>query len=198
MHTRKIFPRGFETRAANTTSPYDELLEVSGNKEVGAIYKNWVLTRTQPDTFETVKTAIGLAHALIGHSLSEWYRINSDNEFLSTNALSFLEDTVNYLVTGKRRLSMENWHLLLNDRERRDGPAGKIKTYRELTGGDNGLALFKDSEYASAWLAKPNGITDLIQTLQLFFGDAKTHSISNRIPYNPALHKAMYGLNPTP
>lgn len=195
MHIRKIFPRGFEVREIDPIKQYPEVMEVSGNKEVSTLYKNWILVQKQPPVFESVETATRLAHTLIGQSLKEWYVVNASNEFLNLNALSFMEDTINFLVTGKRRLSMENWHLLLSNKERRDGPAGPVKTYAALTT-LNGESFFKDAEYISAWLSKPNGITDLIQSLQILFGEHQDRAVPNRFPYNPAIHKAIYGLNP--
>ena len=187
MRNFATFPRGYRV-------PSNETLEVAGSNETDTLFKEGILLR-KINEFDMMTTALNLAHELIGTTFDEFYSANMDNDYLGNNGLLFLEDTMIFIMTGKRRLSVENWTLMLNEKAvKNTDPRAKLLTYKELVN-QNGIPAFGSKHYVSQWISQPNGLIDLIKSMNLLFGDVRGPSSIGRIPYSPETHRAIFGLS---
>lgn len=87
---------------------------------------------------------------------------------------SFLEDTVRYIETGKRRVSIASWdYVLLQSYQHPDTPntafvkdsntVNKKKQYAVLPKED-------DPYFIAKWISYPDGFKDMLWTLRILFG----------------------------
>lgn len=113
----------------------------------------------------------------------QFAKIGGFNKFIETQAVygshtlamaSFLEDTVRYIETGKRKVSIASWDFMLRQSYlHQDEP--KLAFVNENN------RLVKKKEYAvlpelvepyfiSKWLSYPDGFKDMLWTLRILFG----------------------------
>lgn len=128
-----------------------------------------VMSVTDAKHFESVMRN---ALTLLGAG-PDWITIQAMNSNLSKPQVEFLVDTVNYIVTGKRRYYMATWRELCADLNNN----GAVKPI--VLGGKVVNPTIRvpaewlkghPAEIISRWIAREGGVVDLIESLQLMFG----------------------------
>lgn len=86
-------------------------------------------------------------------------------------ATDFMMDTLNYLTTGRRKLSIENWFDLLEVNPTVMTPVANSIVNRAT---DDYCTLIRMSsvDLVCRWLQQPDGLKDLITSCMLIFGDS--------------------------
>lgn len=100
-----------------------------------------------------------------------WFILQDNNAQRVDWNYKFLLDTIRFIATGRRELSIHSWPMLVTD----EPPAGL-----QLIGGREDVAkLFKTLALATSteamlqrWVSQPRGFEDLMYTLNLLFGKA--------------------------
>lgn len=112
-----------------------------------------------------------------GTNLRNWMVLQDNKPTVGTYHSDFLLDTMQYLMTGKRRMTMHNWYRLLG-LPVTSGNAGVGKAVKLFTRvGRKDERPYADSDVPSriemvitAWLSKEDGLLDLMHTTFLVFG----------------------------
>lgn len=90
-----------------------------------------------------------------------WFNLQTkDNELLNANVKDFIEDTYNFIKTGKRKLDLSTWEVLLEETSLSE----KDKTNVNIKKG-----LVMDIDYLIEWSKHPNGFYDMLKTTYLLF-----------------------------
>lgn len=103
-------------------------------------------------------------------NFEDWLTLQRQNPKIVGYNLEFLVDTLRFIRTGQRELSIATWEQLLTEAT---GPQlSPLKTNArpsdlQLLPEERKYQIFK------TWLSKPNGVTDMIQTLHLVFGHSR-------------------------
>lgn len=127
------------------------------------------MTTTSPLTaWPYRKQVLMEASRLFGKSFFSWIATQYQNPYLYGRNFDFLEDTLRYIRTGRRRMGVRSWKALMeekpaalpNMKQRRVEP-GLIPTYPTGTTTANVL---------TEWCSRPGGFEDLLQTLGVFYG----------------------------
>ncbi len=122
-----------------------------------------IIDKTHPELIlEIVKKAVQLFGS---NNLYSFVQANLlYNRFKSDLHWEFLKDTIQFIKTGKRSMSMSTWQSLLVL------PNGKLsKTHSPKT-----TYSMNPSEYSGAtiqkWLTQDNGLADLTYSMRIIFG----------------------------
>lgn len=163
-----VYPRGFaryDEEAAGTV-PGDH------NDVIGRLYVEHIEGTSKLGPADLVVKMLDLAGHFLGLG-SRWIITQRENPNLSAAQVEFVEDTINYIVSGKRRMYIGTW-LSLTD----EPMTGQIKPMvagggrvanpsivvpPELSSGEPGLVIAR-------WLSQDQGLSDMICALNLMFG----------------------------
>lgn len=112
-----------------------------------------------------------------GNNFHFWYQAQKASPLMSDYHQRFLEDTIRYLLTGKRELSVQSWDslLTLSTDSNEYILDNKVVTqfFNEHVPGE-GIKTPKNrttTEVLQLWWTKPAGVGDLLYTLHILFGD---------------------------
>lgn len=194
----QIYPRGFlgsplPVQVARKQTPFSQsykqkqfswsLLDTQdktriGDYNVGKLFSKLIRAEASINSHSFRERIFKEAFKLFGgNHFYFWYHAQKASPILSDYHKRFLEDTINYLSTGKRELSVQSWDSLLslttdvneygtdsrnvidffNDRV--DGEGIKTPTNRTTV------------DVLQLWWSKPAGVSDLLYTLHILFGD---------------------------
>lgn len=106
-------------------------------------------------------------------SFYEWCSLQEKSPYLSDLHVRFLNDTLRFIQTGVREMSIRNWSLLVHPSQT-PHKAAVTYDYRKFFGVGqatimNRSALLRD--IIPTWVARPGGYADLLQTLNIVFGE---------------------------
>lgn len=142
--------------------PFDDLIETMFKMFVGktANIMSW-------DYRKVVLTRI----AQLFGNFNAWLHIQAlNNDHLYGMNYDFIVDTLRFIRTGRRHMSVFTWYdLLLEYPEQKLSASSRVRN-RELLITDAGE--FKD--YISMWVSHPGGFEDLLWTAHVLFGSSKT------------------------
>lgn len=122
--------------------------------------RSWVVKRS----------ALRLAKLMMGDNFREWCRKSVTTGSYHQRNDDFLVDTLRFIHTGNRSLSVRSWKDLLPgvlDSERVD------QLYRVKRESFPYPVPYSMSECLSLWCAHPKGLEDMVCTLDVLFGDAR-------------------------
>ncbi|TXI10402.1 MAG: hypothetical protein E6Q68_08300 [Polynucleobacter sp.] len=166
----------------------------STNPEIDSLYQ---LMSTTP----LVIGDIGFKEKVISEALvafgtdhlSSWVDYQNKSPYLGDLHKEFITDTLCFIATGKRRMSLFTWISLLDDKGRNDGknlsvkePRGLVTEYEKnmISSWFEGHGRLKPHivDSINEWLMQDNGLNDLVVTLAILFGEFKDGSFkSNKI-----------------
>lgn len=178
MLKRTFFPRGYvsgQKVPGGTTDGCVDFVE-HGDPEVRALAK-MLMAEQGIHGWENEKRVLNAAVRLFGEDIGDWFILQNTNgcfvdakgDTLKYN-VAFLQDTFDFLFRDTlRSASTVNWLDLMTDAT----PTTTVNVHK-----DHGLSLKppayirKDWRrcFLARWLAKPNGMTDLVMSLYILFG----------------------------
>lgn len=112
-----------------------------------------------------------------GKSFYFWYTSQRASPLLGDYQQRFLEDTLSYLITGKRSVSIQTWDSLLTFTTQTDEPTPDSSIMRDFFGersDGTGEKIPKNRNIVDVlqlWWEKPAGVGDLLHTLHILFGN---------------------------
>jgi hypothetical protein len=158
---------GYVTPGANVAEHYgcyeDWTLGDNRVNEFAATPSLEIIDKTHPELIlEISKKAVELFGG--NHLLSFIQENLKYNRFKSDLHFEFLKDTIEFIKTGKRSMSISTWQSLLII------PTGKMST----TQAAKTTYSMNPSEYSGAtiqkWLTQENGLADLTYSMRIIFG----------------------------
>lgn len=124
------------------------------------------------------RCALEAALCLFGKtSLTLWLRETIKQSSYGYRQDEFIEDTLRFIYTGQRRLSVQSWKPLLSS----EGSADvQYRVKRETFPFSTNMNM---SECLSRWCAHPKGLQDMVCALDILFGDYPGNRVSEK--YEP-------------
>ena len=115
-----------------------------------------------------------------GWDFTDWYLLHGKDPAIDTNLIEFIEDTCRFLMTGERKYPVQSWKEMV-------GMTSTPYVYREVPPYISALTgvvsynqptsqrrLTKD--VVQLWQTRPEGITDMLLSLQIMFGPVQFKS----------------------
>lgn len=197
----QMYPRGFlgrslGPRVEKAPKPFQDLRnglrydmsifepksdEVSYNHSVQGLWAKLLKGEARISNMDFRKQI--LEEALVSFGTKDffsWYRVQRFSQLYGANQRDFLEDTIRFLSTGKRSVSIQNWHALLTLGETEDIAREEereiVKEFFNLDVYDRPYVgqVNQNSDLLHVictWMSIPNGDEDLLGTLQILFGN---------------------------
>lgn len=151
-----------------------------GHPEVVALYNDFTAPGAQVKNWAFRKRIIQLATKLISGKNNWFIALDSDTRIQEYN-YEFILDTVRFIATGKRRISIYSWPLLISHPEDNvlKGEHSEIrKLFKELALSTSHTVLIQK------WCQQPGGIDDLMFSLNILFGDRRVRDLDSTVPAN--------------
>jgi len=107
-------------------------------------------------------------------NFAEWYTAQFQSPSFGETHRDFLDDTLHYLMTGNRRMAVQNWNVILDEDERRVSSTAlseKAVTYfgrRNLT--EVAQLNLSIDEVVQQWMHQSGGFSDMLTTGHILFG----------------------------
>lgn len=160
--TLLMYPYGYVTKH-QTNSAFTG--ESFGDGGVTELYDRYMARQSLNYDWSYISSVIKRATDLIGIDFNQWLKVQTPhNPYVYGVNRDFLEDTVNYIRTGARRMPIHLWRELLVEKPReRSAIESTVKTSPILP-------LEQGNAYVARWLSHPDGLSDLICTLHILFG----------------------------
>lgn len=138
-----------------------------GHPEVVKLYKEFTGPGAQVKNWQFRSRVIKLAVKLISGRSNWFIGIDSDTSVQEYN-YEFILDTVRFIATGKRKISIHSWPMLISHHPE-DGTPEEHADIRKLF---HTLALTTNhTDLIQRWCTQPNGIDDLMFSLNILFGN---------------------------
>ena len=151
-----------------------EVSPYKGIPQVDALWKEYqsgVSFMTSFDFREKVlKTAL-IAFGTL--SFFDWCNLQNKNIYFTALHKKFLNDTFNFIQTGKRSVANTTWQSLLSMKEAtpKDSETPfEINEFFRINEGPNCRRSFRLSDNVNEWVMQENGFEDLLMTVHLLFG----------------------------
>lgn len=148
--------------------PGEKKLDTAPDDRVTEEYCRWQEDRAGFRSWATHETAIKLAIELFG-DFQSWLREQQDNPNLSPHGWSFLLETIRFINTGERRVNVfTHTSMILMD----------VDAFNRMPQGDRkvklaSLVLPSPDTVFCHWLRQPNGFSDMLCSLAVFFGNTQ-------------------------
>lgn len=185
----RIYPRGFighaDVEIAKDTNNVSFFSQISGNtptqniaynSEVTEVYEELMKTPFRINQFPIRERILKAALTCFGFSnFYDWILIQSKSNTLDVLSAEFIEDTVSFIFTGKRKLSIVTWERMIDPKQRHtsfqynERFLREIRTHRTGTN-DYNTERLNTVEAIRMWCSQPNGLEDMCATLFILFG----------------------------
>lgn len=193
----RIYPRGFLgaklepvlERKTNKTVPglqYDiSLFNPSESKTIVAnvaledLYAAHVRNEPYTGRFDFREKALIQILAAFGTMNFElWYKMQYQSPSFGKEHIDFLDDTVRFIMTGKRRVSITNWDAILDTSDKKVFTSllpDNVRVYFNRTtveqlGIDGQRWNSNLVDVVQDWMRRPSGFADLLTTAHILFG----------------------------
>ena len=114
---------------------------------------------------------IKLASKILGSfGAMNWFLFQDLNDSLHSQNVNFIKDTLRFIATGRRRISIHSWPMLVtSDYASGVGEDTSIGIREHMVSIDLDIRLDND-ELIQKWLSHPKGFDDLMYTMNILFG----------------------------
>lgn len=145
--------------------------------EVDSVYQALIAFNPNSSaSWETRRKGVAVAKHLLGRTLNAFVTRQTENAFFYGRRFDFMVDTLRYIETGKRSVSVDNWYELLDEfpepNKQRSGTPHMRQTL-------NLYPVLTASDFISRWCSHPKGYEDMICTLNIIAGSPR----STDLPY---------------
>lgn len=150
------------------------------NTEVENIWNQYKTGDKFLNSFGFRKKILQTALSAFGtSSFYEWCLLQTQNPYSTDMQKRFINDTFNFIRTGKRSVTISSWLTLVNVSNEASSTQDDVQIQIEDFFGTRLPIHAQTEKQVSAticrWLANRNGFEDLVGTLHVFFGDKDLH-----------------------
>jgi len=162
-----VYSRGF----IRHVDVVPENKHVDGDAEVAGLWDIYMKGRVDHSGWAYRRSVISAAVRLLG-SMPYFVTTQKLNPYLYGYNYEFLLDTLNYIKTGKRKMSIVSWKGLLSE----NGAPNADYKLRATKPENNAMTKFEaqvkqpTQDIISEWCSHPKGFDDMLQTLDVMFG----------------------------
>jgi hypothetical protein len=159
------FPRGY---SGGQSSSIEDNRTLDGNKAVTDLWEDYVAPSAMTATWSFRSRALHVAMNVFTVE-SNWF-INQDrNGYMTGYNFDFILDTLRFISTGRRQLSVHTWPDLVSHQYGEETDVSERCTLTDFMG-QNGIPN-NTVELLQKWCSQPGGIDDMVCTLNILFGD---------------------------
>lgn len=148
--------------------------QIKGLTEVDQqVYEAVKESRTNPhfsNSWPFHQRLVKLLKSRLGN-IREWFDAQNSNENINQELYDFLLDTAQFIMEGRRSVSITTRNMLIHDSIRSGEGKSASKRVKQLS---TQFGTLSNSEILVRWLKQPESIDDILCTLDIFFGDAQS------------------------
>lgn len=164
-------------RNASYNKEPQELRFVISNQNVENIWKQLVGGIITTTSFEVREKIVCNALFAFGtDNFLEWIRLQENNPNITDLHRRFINDTFNFIETGKRAMSLHSWGAIIRVREVTAKDAIPEVNSSKFFNLNEPLQYRKNTTFESViskWVSHENGFDDIAGTLHVLFGDVE-------------------------
>lgn len=149
------YPSGFKVVVSNEGVSVSE-----ADVQVKSLYDAMGTVPSIINNFQFIAEVLSCAKRLIP-SMSDFIKINALSPTVSRNGYDLLRDTIEYIETGRRPLSINTYTTMVVY----ELPNATYTDVRKPIG-----MTIPPRQYLTRWARQPNGILDILCTLNFIFG----------------------------
>lgn len=164
--TGDLYPRGFIAPGSR-----GDLVRVSGSPDVTTIYDQVMQRKVNHNGWAFQKRVLQVAMNCFSN-FPQFITAQKNNPFLYGYNYEFLIDTLRYIQTGRRKVSVQNWLALLMENHQPNNAWRERTTSREIHDFLTTVGS-EDAKVVSAWVSWPGGLNDLVVSLYIMFGEVR-------------------------
>lgn len=184
-----VYPRGYLSFYTNSAPPENnELMKTTDNilvQYIDGIYElDTIFNDRERPIVLMVLDCLKLSSRLFGDDFNKWLSLQLTSPTISSESLTFIEDTVRFIKTGKRIVPIESVYRTAVDPER-----SRYNTELQKYAEDLSFKEFETVSILCDWIAQPNGLRDIKCTLEILFGDERVVDRNIKVQPKPgAMH----------
>lgn len=165
-----VYPRGYMWEVPNTEDVRGRIVPMPFHPEVKTLIDLWRSPGISPNAWHFRSVAIATAARVFG-DFEKWLNLQlAVNDRVYDMNLRFLEDTVQYIRTGHRTTSVENWLMLVLDNQPpQDGVASAARSRASLT-----ITPGEFKDFIADWCQWSDGFDDMVCTMHVLFGASRS------------------------
>lgn len=160
-------------RFSKVTAPREK--SVISNPIIEQLFSDWRSQHRRASDVDFLSDVVSAAVQAFGTTdLYEWCFMQTKSPYFTADHRQFLNDTFDYIETGRRKFSHATWMKVLRVRLINPQDALQPYNYQEFFRVSGPLHHRPSSSIYTLierWLAQPGGFDDLIQTLHILFGE---------------------------
>ncbi len=164
--TTYVYPRLYTSRHEGG----EGVVVSEGDQSIELLYKQFIDRSTNTNTWPFTRTVLLNALRVFG-DFRDWLDDQKSNPNIVGYNRQFLADTLCFIETGKRELSVHSWFDLVSEggasHHAHAVPQRLLDSKQLLASSESSLELLQK------WIAQPNGLEDLLNTMHLLFGKAR-------------------------
>jgi len=143
------------------------------NRNIEGMWRHMNETFGAFDNFEFREKVLCIALTAFGTSnFADWLKVQQDGPSTGDMHMEFLRDTFGFIMTGKRKMNLHNWTLLLSMTEITHNVTKDDGSFDAFfRSSDKRLQNTKLIDVIQRWCSQPSGFADLAQTLHVLFGE---------------------------
>lgn len=193
----KVYPSGFLGSGTVTqTEPINMLVNVrnllnknkvnrtipyTANQDVVTMWEEAMINSNEFKSFAYKEKILVIAMKAFGTStLKQWIDAQVDNPLCGDTHYRWLDETLEYVMEGRRRAYQYNTWITVLSASRPDAEAKGYSRVMDnyfrrgvpvlLTSSNSNPKIMSMADFITAWVCKPNGIEDLTASLNVLFG----------------------------
>lgn len=177
----QLYPRGFLGEAFNSSVP-GVVGDRPRNKPVAhpsieTLYVQYIKRNVSMESADFRKNVLIVALGAFGtKNFDHWVISQQQSPVFGDLHNQFIDDTLQFIETGRRQLSIENWDALIGENDRGERLIGYSDVAKEFFGiTADGYSRFPRNraitDVIQLWVSKPGGFGDMLCTMHVLFGN---------------------------
>jgi len=192
----RLFPRGFlggniKPQIERSSNPYNAEIgkhqyiandrdsngtSIAANPIVEGLYSDYIKNFIATSSFDFRKQVLAVALSAFGTpNFAIWFTTQYKSPAAGDLHNRFLDDTLKFINTGSRDMSLETWQSLLLITDEGNNIGAMSKYAKDFFGIQDHQDVFKANtsliEVVQKWCSKEGGLEDLLGTLHILFGN---------------------------
>lgn len=162
----KVFPRGYSGGQSSSLGP---LSMRDGDEAVSKLFLEFTSHNNHTGSWEFRSRVIAEAKRLLAGNVN-WFIKQDSNALVTEYSYQFLLDTVRYIATGRRKISIHGWPALIGAHP--EAGLASVSERREIADTFDQLALSLSADaMIQRWCMHTGGFDDMMYSINLLFGD---------------------------
>lgn len=174
-----LYPRGYLVACGTS-----HLVKEQGHRDVDRLADLLFTGKVNTQGFSYYREAFPIAMKFFG-DFNGFVVTQKNNPFLYGYNYEFLLDTLKFILTGCRKVSIHNWKPLLAEWAEPHSDHKQRASSDQLVDAFKALRTCHGADVVAKWCSYPNGFEDMVMTMWLMFGSTfqadSTQSEADRI-----------------